>query len=269
DTTVPSPCIGLCWLNDETQLCDGCFRNIDEIRDWMIMDKTEKLSILKVLEESGVDMVEIGMPYSDPLADGPVIQESNTVSIENGMSIATLLNQLKDIRKEVSIPILLMGYLNPVVQYGIEKFCNEIGEIGIDGLILPDLPMYEYETEYKSLFEKNNLSNIFLMTPQTSEDRLKKIDQLSEGFIYALSSNSTTGNAQANQTTNTAYLEGLSKKGFSNPVLIGFNIKDKASFDKACSYSNGAIIGSAFIKAINKENLSPEDIQSFVRTIRD
>jgi len=226
------------------------------------------LFILKELEKAGVDIIELGIPYSDPVADGPTIQESSLTALDNGMSIKVLLEQLKEVRKEVSVPILLMGYLNPVMQYGIEKFCDAIGEIGIDGLILPDLPMYEYQNQYKEIFERNNLSNVFLVTPETSNKRLQEIDNVSEGFIYALSSNSTTGNETANKKLGEEYLASLKTKDLKNPVLVGFNIKDKTSYDKACQYGNGAIIGSAFIKAINKENLKAEDIHSFVKSVR-
>ena len=228
----------------------------------------DTLFILKELEKAGVDMVELGVPYSDPLADGPTIQGSSLKALDNGMTIKKLLQQLQEVRKEVSLPILLMGYLNPVIQYGLEKFCDEVGALGIDGLILPDLPMYEYKHQYKEIFQRNNLSNIFLVTPQTSDERLQEIDEVSEGFIYALSSNSTTGNEAANKSLGEQYLTSLSQKELKNPVLVGFNIKDKASYEEACQYGQGAIIGSAFIKAINKEKLEAKDIQSFVASIR-
>lgn len=231
----------------------------------------DTISILKELESAGADMVEIGMPYSDPVADGPVIQASSEKALENGMSITKLIQQLKEIRKEISLPIMLMGYLNPVMQYGIEKFVKEVSEIGIDGLILPDLPYFEYNTFYKGLFEENNISNIFLVTPQTSDERLKEIDASSKGFIYVVSTNSTTGNdAKAtNEDASTAYFERIKGAGLSNPTLIGFNIKDNATFENACQYSRGAIIGSAFIKALPKEESQfKAKINEFVKGIK-
>lgn len=224
--------------------------------------------ILKALEKAGVDMIEIGIPYSDPLADGPVIQESGAKALENGMSIKVLFEQLKDIRKEVSLPILFMGYFNPILQYGVENFCAKSNEIGIDGLIVPDLPMYQYKEEYKNVFDVNNLSNVFLVTPQTSNERLKVIDELASGFIYVVSTNSTTGNNAKKIEDNQAYFERIQQVNLKNPTLIGFNVKDNASFQNASTYSNGAIIGSAFIKAIENSTDLEGDIEKFVKGIR-
>lgn len=228
----------------------------------------DTITIIKELEAAGADIIELGMPYSDPLADGPTIQASGEKALANGMSINTLFKQLKDIRKEVSIPIILMGYFNPVMQYGIEAFCKKAGELGIDGLILPDLPFIEYETMYQKSFEENNLSNIFLVTPQTSEKRLKKIDNLSSGFIYVVSSNSTTGNDSKVEQDTTSYFKRIKESNLSNPTLIGFNIKDNSSFENACKYTNGAIIGSAFIKHIENSSDLKSDIHSFVKSIK-
>lgn len=225
--------------------------------------------ILKALEKAGVDMIEIGVPYSDPLADGPTIQESGGKALENGMSIKVLFEQLKDIRKEVSLPILFMGYFNPILQYGVEAFCEKSKELGIDGLILPDLPMHQYKTTYQKTFQENNLSNVFLVTPQTSNDRLKVIDECSEGFIYVVSTNSTTGNNTKKIQDNQAYFERIQQANLSNPTLIGFNVKDHASFKKASMYGNGAIIGSAFIKAIENSTDLERDIDKFVKSIRN
>ncbi|MGG9972233.1 tryptophan synthase subunit alpha [Ferruginibacter sp. SUN002] len=209
------------------------------------------LQVLNALQQHGADLVEIGMPYSDPLADGPVIQHSGSVAIENGMTMQVLFNQLKDVRKNgFDTPLILMGYMNPVLQFGIENFCAAAESVGVDGIILPDLPMYEYETIYKQLFEKHNLKFIFLVTPETSEERIRKIDTLSSGFIYAVSSSSTTGNNKAigNQE---AYFNRLQQMDLKNPILVGFGIKDKATFQAACKHTNGAIIGSAYIQALN------------------
>ena len=207
------------------------------------------MEVLKALQESGADIVEIGMPYSDPLADGEVIQASSSKALRNGMTIATLFNQLQEVRKSIQLPLILMGYMNPVMQYGIEKFCADAAAVGIDGIILPDLPMYEFETMYKSMFEQHGLSFIFLVTPETEEQRIRKIDWLSNGFIYAVSSSATTGNSKPIEAQE-AYFKKLQAMHLKNPLLVGFGIKDKATFEAACKYTNGAIIGSAYIKAL-------------------
>ena len=224
--------------------------------------------ILQLLEESGADMVEIGMPYSDPMADGPVIQESNGVALENGMSIKVLFEQLEGIREKVSIPILLMGYFNPVIQYGVESFLKKAKELGVDGVILPDLPMAEYEEQYKSLFEELGLSNVFLVTPQTTSERLTKIDAVSNGFIYIVSTNSTTGNDTKEAENTDAYFNRVNAAGLKNPKLIGFNIKDNETFSNACKHAEGAIIGSAFIKVLEKGGELEESIPAFVKNVR-
>lgn len=224
--------------------------------------------IAKYLEQAGADILEIGMPYSDPMADGPTIQASSEKALENGMSIRVLLEQLKDIRQSVSIPICLMGYINPVMQYGIEKFCEDVSKIGIDALILPDLPYQEYTDLYKSTFEKHNISNIFLVTPQTSDERLKNIDAISSGFIYVVSTNSTTGNSDKVAAPNTEYFERIVASDLKNPTLIGFNIKDKASFKMASKYSNGAIIGSAFINLLTDSNDLEQDINTYIKSVK-
>lgn len=224
--------------------------------------------ILSLLEQSGADLMEIGMPYSDPMADGPVIQESNGVALANGMSIKKLFEQLEGIREKVAIPILLMGYLNPVMQYGVENFLKKAAEVGIDGVIVPDLPMQEYEDEYKVLFDKYGLSNVFLVTPQTSSERMKKVDSLTNGFIYVVSTNSTTGNETKKEDSTTEYFERIKAAKFKNPTLIGFNIKDNASFTNACNYANGAIIGSAFVKVLEKSGDLEKSIPEFVKGIK-
>lgn len=211
------------------------------------------VDVLKALQESGADMIEIGMPYSDPLADGPVIQQSSTIALENGMTIATLFEQLKDIRQTVTVPLILMGYMNPVLQYGIEQFCKDAQAVGVDGIILPDLPMHEFETMYKELFQKHGLDFIFLVTPETGVERIRKIDELSSGFIYAVSSSSTTGNSKPIDAQED-YFKKLQAYSLKNPVLVGFGIKDKETFQAACKYTNGAIIGSAYIKALEGQS---------------
>ena len=228
------------------------------------LDDTVK--ILSALQKYAADMVEIGMPYSDPLADGPVIQQSNIIALQNGITIEKLFEQLKDCRKDFHLPLILMGYLNPVMQYGIEKFCKQAMEVGVDGIILPDLPIYEFENEYKKYFDENGLNFIFLITPETSEERIRKIDALSTGFIYAVSSSSTTGNNKAIQQQENYFMR-LQKMNLKNPVLVGFGIKDKATFQSACKYSNGAIIGSAYIKALQNSNDIETATQQFLGDI--
>jgi tryptophan synthase alpha chain len=209
----------------------------------------DTLEVLSSLQKYGADMAEIGMPYSDPLADGPVIQQSSTIALQNGMTIQKLFDQLKEMRKDVTIPVLLMGYMNPLLQYGFERFCERTAAVGVDGLILPDLPMYEFETEYGPVIKKYGLDFIFLITPETSEERIRKIDALTTGFIYAVSSSSTTGNDKTIDTEN--YLLRLQNMHLKNPVLVGFGIKDKDTFTAAAKYTNGAIIGTAYIKALH------------------
>lgn len=209
------------------------------------------VDVMKALQANGADMLELGIPYSDPLADGPVIQHSSAVALKNGMTIKKLFEQLKDFRKNLSLPVVLMGYMNPVLQYGFEKFCAAATNVGIDGLILPDLPEYEFENEYGAIIKKNGLSFSFLVTPETSDERIKKLDELSSGFLYAVSSSSTTG-TDKNMTNVEQYLEKLGNLQLKNPVLVGFGIKDKMTFESACRHANGAIIGSAYIKALEK-----------------
>ena len=224
------------------------------------------LKIMKALEDNGADMIELGMPYSDPLADGPVIQASSTIAIANGMTIQQLFKQLRDFRREISLPVILMGYINPVLQYGFEKFCADASAVGIEGLILPDLPEYEFETEYGAIIKKYGLDFIFLVTPETSEERIKKLDQLSTGFLYAVSSSSTTG-SDKNMTDVNAYLERLKSYQLKNPVLVGFGIKDKQTFEAACQHANGAIIGTAFIKALENTANIAKTTATFIKNI--
>ena len=207
------------------------------------------IEVMKALQENGADIIELGMPYSDPLADGPVIQQSSSIALLNGMSIRKLFEQLKDIRKVVTVPVVLMGYMNPVLQYGFEKFCAEAAAVGVDGLILPDLPEHEFETEYGPIIKKHGLDFIFLVTPETSEERIKKLDELTSGFLYAVSSSSTTG-SDKKMTDVKRYLQRLKSKNLRNPILVGFGIKDRSTFETACANANGAIIGTAYIKAL-------------------
>jgi tryptophan synthase alpha chain len=225
------------------------------------------VAIAEALEKAGVDFLEIGFPYSDPVADGPTIQHSSEKALENGMNLNQLFKELEELRKRVSIPILLMGYFNPMVQYGIERFCKKAAEVGVDGVIVPDLPMYEYETLYSKYFIDNGLSNIFLVTPQTSEDRIRKIDSLSNSFIYLLSSSSITGKNLEVSNAIEDYYKRIKEMQLNNPAIIGFGISNNDTFKKACEYARGAIVGSAFVKFLGEENYS-ERIPEFVRSIR-
>jgi tryptophan synthase alpha chain len=229
--------------------------------------KESTIEVLLALQKSGADMIEVGMPYSDPIADGPVIQDSNMVAIANGMTIELLFKQLKTVKKDIHVPLILMGYLNPVMQYGIEKFCEDAALAGVSALILPDMPMYEYEHIYKKYFTQNNLSLVFLITPQTSEARIKKADALSSGFLYAVSSNSVTGSTLSNEGQNEYFVK-LAAMKLKNPLMIGFGINSKETFDNACKYAVGAIVGSAYIKAISKSKNIETATNTFVKTIR-
>ena len=224
-------------------------------------------TIIHELVENGVNLIEIGMPFSDPVADGPVIQHSSLVALQNGMSVSKLFEQLKDIRQSVDIPLILMGYINPVLQYGVEAFCLRCKEIGIDGLIIPDLPLSVYEDEFKSIFEANNLHNIFLITPQTSDERLRMIDEASSGFIYMVSSNSTTGAKEGVSDMQKSYFERINTFGIKNPRLIGFGISNSKTFGNACKYAQGAIIGSAFVNALGADLPLKQKISQFIKSI--
>ena len=226
----------------------------------------DTVPVIKDLEKNGVDMVEIGLPFSDPLADGPTIQESSTAALKNGMTSDNLFEQLKNIRKSVSIPLIIMGYFNPVLQYGVERFCRKCEEVGIDGLILPDLPLDVYQSDYEAVFKKYGLLNIFLITPQTTEERIRQIDEASEGFIYMVSSASVTGSKSGFGKEQEDYFQRIAKMNLSNPQIVGFGIKDSESFQQATKTAKGAIIGSAFIKNLTENGIST--IQNFIAKIR-
>jgi tryptophan synthase alpha chain len=223
--------------------------------------------ILESLERAGADLVEIGMPYSDPVADGETIQQSNKIALDNGMTLQLLFEQLHDIRKTVKMPLILMGYLNPVEQYGVERFCQKAVEIGIDGLIIPDLPIDLYVEQYKQVFDKYNLSNILLITPQTAAERIRLIDAQTEGFIYMVSDNSITGKTAGISDNRLVYFERISAMQLKNPTLMGFGIHDRESFRTACRFSKGAIIGSAFIRMLENSRDLDGDIRRFVQEI--
>jgi tryptophan synthase alpha chain len=224
------------------------------------------VEVMVALQENGVDLIELGMPYSDPLADGPVIQASGAKALENGMTIAALLSQLKGMRPGIRVPVLLMGYMNPVLQYGFERFCADASAAGVDGIILPDLPIYEYESEYGAIIQKYGLDFIFLVTPETSEARIRKVDALSSGFLYAVSSSSTTGKDK-NMADQQAYFERLAQMQLTNPVLVGFGIKDKQTFTEACRHVNGAIIGTAYIRALEHSTDIRTTTKEFLNSI--
>ncbi|MFT6934536.1 MAG: tryptophan synthase alpha chain [Maribacter sp.] len=226
----------------------------------------DTVKIIQDLENNGVDMIEIGLPFSDPLADGPTIQESSTTALKNGMTTEVLFNQLKDIRKTVRIPLIVMGYFNPMLQYGVEAFCKRCYDIGIDGIIMPDLPLDVYQAEYESIFKKFGLINVFLITPQTSDERIQQIDAASDGFIYMVSSASVTGSKSEFGKQQEHYFERIAGMELDNPQIVGFGIKDSETFQTATKNAKGAIIGSAFIKHLTKHGV--EEIQSFITTIR-
>jgi tryptophan synthase alpha chain len=226
------------------------------------------LEVIKALQNNGADIMEIGMPYSDPLADGEVIQHSNSIALQNGMTIKLLFEQLKSLNLQGAgaLGLVLMGYMNPVLQYGFEKFCADAASVGVDGLILPDLPEYEFENEYGAIIKKYGLDFIFLVTPETSKERIYTLDNLSSGFLYAVSSSSTTGNEKDFDAVE-KYLQRLQNMQLKNPVLVGFGIKDKDTFNTACKYTNGAIIGSAYIKALQNADDIEKATKEFLDTI--
>lgn len=227
----------------------------------------DTLQLAKTLEDSGVDFLEIGFPYSDPVADGPVIQHSSEEALKNGMSLEYLFDQLKELRRHVQVPVLLMGYVNPMLQYGVERFCQSCAEVGVDGIIVPDLPMYEYEERYRDVFKKYNISNIFLITPQTAIERIRKIDELSTGFIYMVSSYATTGkNLIVSEQTN-AYFKQVKALNLKNPLVVGFGIADHASFEHALVYADAAIVGSAFVRLLDQPDYFKQ-IPSFIEDIK-
>lgn len=224
------------------------------------------LAVMQALQDSGANLIELGMPYSDPLADGPVIQESSTRALENGMTLAVLFEQLKDARKTIQIPVILMGYMNPILQYGFEKFCADAAAVGVDGLILPDLPEFEFETEYGPIIKRYGLDFIFLVTPETTAERVRKLDELSSGFLYAVSSSATTGKDK-DFTAVEHYLQRLQSMQLKNPVLVGFGIKDRDTFLSACKYANGAIIGTAYIQMLNQTKNIEQGTRRFLQQV--
>lgn len=225
------------------------------------------IEIAKALQAAGVDLIEIGIPFSDPVADGPAIQESNKTALQNGMNLKLLLRQVKEIRKEVSIPIILMGYMNPVLQYGVERFCFDCTSAGVDGLILPDLPLEVYQAEYRAIFEHAGLANTFLVSPTTSEERIRFIDELSHSFIYAVSASSTTGAKSDFSDDQIKYFERIKSMNLTSPFLIGFGISNHSTFQTACRFGSGAIIGSAFVTMLKNSTDIGDDVESFIKAL--
>ncbi len=226
----------------------------------------DTVAVLEQLQQSGVDMVEIGLPFSDPLADGPTIQKSSTRALQNGMTSDILFDQLRNVRDRIEIPLLIMGYFNPMMQYGIEEFCRKCRDTGVDGLIIPDLPVDVYHSEYRDTFERYGLINVFLITPQTSEERIRFIDEISDGFIYMVSSASTTGAKNSFGAEQNEYFERIDEMALKTPQIVGFGISNQETFDQATRRSAGAIIGSAFVKFLEERGVS--QIPAFVESIR-
>ena len=223
--------------------------------------------IMKTIQNSGADMMEIGMPYSDPVADGPVIQEAHELALKNGMTIAKLFSQLKSVKDEINIPVILMGYINPVLSFGFEKFCEECANSGVLGLIIPDLPPIEFEKNYKPILKKYGLNFTFLVTPETSEERIQYLDSLSSGFLYAVSSSSTTGN-ESKEVKNDKYLNKLASINLKNPVMIGFGIKNITDFEQVTEKAQGGIIGTAFVKILLENKDWKEKAETFIKSIK-
>ena len=221
----------------------------------------DTVDIIEELESNGIDLIEIGIPFSDPMADGPTIQESGTMALRNGMTLNRLFSQLTDIRKNVSIPLIMMGYLNPIMQYGFDNFCKKCSEIGIDGAIIPDLPFDDYIKEFKPIADKYDIKIVMLITPETSDERIRLIDEHTDGFIYMVSSAATTG-AQTNfDEYKQAYFRKINSMNLQNPRLIGFGISNKATLDAAQANSSGAIIGSKFITLLKESKNIKEAVQ--------
>ena len=223
--------------------------------------------IMKTIQNSGADMMEIGMPYSDPVADGPVIQGAHELALKNGMTIAKLFSQLKSVKDEINIPVILMGYINPVLSFGFEKFCEECANSGVLGLIIPDLPPIEFEKNYKPILKKYGLNFTFLVTPETSEERIQYLDSLSSGFLYAVSSSSTTGN-ESKEVKNDEYLNKLASINLKNPVMIGFGIKNITDFEQVTEKAQGGIIGTAFVKILLENKDWKEKAEAFIKSIK-
>lgn len=229
---------------------------------------TDTLPIIKILNSTNVDLLEIGIPFSDPIADGPIIQQSSMTALNNGVTLKNIFEQLQSLRTITQLPILMMGYLNSVMQYGVESFYRSCHETGIDGVILPDLPLNEFETFHKPLAEKYNIKVALIISPETSIERIKLIDEKSSGFLYLVSSNSTTGNFKTNNTDLSESLKQVTSLKLKNPILIGFGIKGQKEFNDACKLANGAIIGSSFVQLLSNSQNLEKDIPEFINNIK-
>ena len=229
--------------------------------------KDSTVEVIKSLAAAGVDMIEIGVPFSDPMADGPVIQHSSQCALNNGMTQKLLFEQLKNIRQVADIPLLLMGYLNTAMQFGFENYCREAAAVGVDGFIIPDIPLEEYESHYKPIAERYGLKFVLLVTPETDEERVRRIDAISTGFVYLVSSASTTGAQRSFNDEKQAYFKRIADMKLKNPTLVGFGVSNKATFDAACQYSRGAIVGSAFVKALDEEPTVNEAVARLMKNL--
>ncbi|MBP3467868.1 MAG: tryptophan synthase subunit alpha [Paludibacteraceae bacterium] len=229
----------------------------------------DTVEIIRQLSSKGVDLIEIGVPFSDPLADGPVIQHSSQVALKNGMSVKLLFEQLKDIRKVTDIPLVLMGYVNPIIHFGFENFCQKAQEVGIDGFIIPDLPMLEYQREFKPVSDKYGIENVFLITPETSAERIRVVDENTNAFIYMVSSASTTGVQKSFEGAKEEYFNRIKSMNLKNPAMIGFGISNKQTFESACKYSSGAIIGSAFIKSLDETSSVSDAVDLLLKRLKE
>lgn len=229
----------------------------------------DTVEIIRQLSSKGVDLIEIGVPFSDPLADGPVIQHSSQVALKNGMSVKLLFEQLKDIRKVTDIPLVLMGYVNPIIHFGFENFCQKAQEVGIDGFIIPDLPMLEYQKEFKPVSDKYGIENVFLITPETSAERIRVVDENTNAFIYMVSSASTTGVQKSFEGAKGEYFNRIKSMNLKNPAMIGFGISNKQTFESACKYSSGAIIGSAFIKSLDETSSVSDAVDLLLKRLKE
>ncbi|KQM34206.1 tryptophan synthase subunit alpha [Chryseobacterium sp. Leaf201] len=232
-----------------------------------IPELEDTADIIKLIQDSGADMMEIGMPYSDPVADGPVIQKAHEQALDNGMTIEKLFSQLKSVKDEIRIPVILMGYINPVLSFGFENFCRACSESGVSGLIIPDLPPVEFEKNYQSILKHYNLDFTFLVTPETSDERILYLDSLSSGFLYAVSSSSTTGNANA-VLKNDGYLNRLSSLHLKNPLMIGFGIKSREDFENVTEKADGGIIGTAFVNILLQDRNWRNTAIDFIHSIK-
>ena len=228
----------------------------------------DTMTVLTALQRGGVDFVEIGMPFSDPLADGPVIQRASLDSLNAGMSIKKLMEQLDGMRDTITIPVVLMGYINPVMHYGVERFLDDCKARGVDGVILPDLPWEEHLANYKALFDERDIRFIPLIAPQTPDDRIRQIDAQADGFIYMVASAGITGNIKTSVDYRSRYFDRIAALGLRNKRMIGFGVKDKAGFDHACAHANGAIIGTAFVKYIKENGISDSSIAKFISQVK-